>query len=244
MSLIPGIAYDHPDIYPTQDEYNDAFKDFLAKSEYTVLWQSDAAKLDVHGDDKTTVLGNNTDLSHITLVGHVNRINAHLTVVGLEKLGLCTYEQGVDIMNRFPGVSRRFEKLVDNLYTDYAHTPEKISGALQLAKEVAGENVVVVYEGLHNTRQHFIREQLTAMFDGIKKLYVVPSYKARENKSLEDLTPEKLVSLMKAPDERISAQLDSQLKQHIEFELSEGNLVLCLTAGGGGSLDEWLRKEF
>lgn len=244
MSLIPGIAYDHPDIYPTQDEYNTAFRDFLAKSEYAVLWQADATKLDVREEEHITVLAKDTNLTHITLAGHVNRINAHLAIVGLEILGLCSYEQGVEIMNRFPGVSRRFEKLTDNLYTDYAHTPEKIQGALQLTREIAGENVVVIYEGLHNTRQHFIREQLTNLFEGCKKLYVVPSYKAREDESLENLTPDKLVQIIQSPDERIPAELNNQLKEHIRSELDSGNLVLCLTAGGGGSLDEWLRKEF
>lgn len=244
MSLIPGVAYDHPDIYPTQNDYNNAFTDFLAKSEHSVLWQADADKLAAHEDEKTTVLANDTNLTHITLAGRVNRINAHLAIVGLEKLGLCSYEQGINIMNHFPGVSRRFEKLTDNLYTDYAHTPEKILGALQLTHEIAGDNVVVVYEGLHNTRQHFIREQLADLFNGCKKLYVVPSYKAREDESLEDLTPEKLVQIIQSPDEKIPAELNSNLKKHIRSELDSGNLVLCLTAGGGGSLDEWLRKEF
>jgi len=244
MSIIPGIAYDHPDIYPTQQNYNQAFVDFLQQSERAVLWQADADKISISADESTTLLDNATDLSHITLAGRVNRINAHLAVVGLEKLGLCDYGQGIEIINQFPGVSRRFEKLADNLYTDYAHTPEKIAGALQLTHEIAGNNVVVVYEGLHNTRQHFIKQQLENMFINAKKLYVVPSYLAREDQSLEMLTPEKLIELMSVPENRQPAELDDSLKHSINQHLSEGSLVICLTAGGGGSLDEWLRKEF
>lgn len=244
MSLIAGIDYDHPDIYPTREDYYEAFNQFLRASSATVLWQSDADKINETAHESVTLLDSKTDLRHITLAGHVNRLNAHLAIVGLEKLGLCSYEHGVEIMNRFPGVSRRFEKISENLYTDYAHTPEKIRGALQLTHEIAGDNVVVVYEGLHNTRQHFIKEELPTLFKQASKLYIVPSYLAREDQSLELLTPEKLREIITEPTEVIPSAVDDTLKQHIQNDLASGKLVLCLSAGGGGSLDEWLRNNF
>ena len=146
-------------------------------------------------------------------------------------------------MNKFPGVSRRFEKIAKNIFTEYAHTPPKIRGALQLAHEVAGDNVVVVYEGLHNTRQHFIAKELATLFEGVKVLYVVPSYRAREDESLEDLTPVKLVELMQSPNNRQPALLNQDLRNKILQHANSGDTVLCISAGGGGSLDEWLRKE-
>jgi UDP-N-acetylmuramate--alanine ligase len=149
-------------------------------------------------------------------------------------------------LNKFPGVSRRFEQLAPNIYTDYAHTPPKIRGALQLAHEVADDNVVVVYEGLHNTRQHFIKDELANLFDGLKRLYIVPSYLAREDKDLELLTPDKMLDLLSAntkPNAR-AAELDDELAARINQHASQGDLVLCFSAGGAGSLDEWLRKKF
>ena len=150
------------------------------------------------------------------------------------------------ILDRFPGVSRRFEQVAPGLYSDYAHTPEKIRGALQLGHEVASENLVVAYEGLHNTRQHFIQNELVHLFDGVKHLYIVPSYLAREDESLELLTPEKLCCLLSTDAQNTAepATLDDHLKQRLETHLDSGDTVLCLTAGGGGSLDEWLRREF
>jgi UDP-N-acetylmuramate-alanine ligase len=152
----------------------------------------------------------------------------------------------LDKMNGFPGLSRRFERLAAKLYTDYAHTPPKIRGALQLAHEVAGSNVVVIYEGLHNTRQHFIMDELADLFDGVKQLYVVPSYLAREDKDLDLLTPDKLLDLLSnsSKTKAHAAGLDAGLKASIQTHLDSGDLVLCLSAGGSGSLDEWLRREF
>jgi UDP-N-acetylmuramate--alanine ligase len=152
----------------------------------------------------------------------------------------------LEVLQRFPGVSRRFEQIIPRLYSDYAHTPEKIRGALQLGHETAGDNLVVVYEGLHNTRQHFIRDDLIHLFDNVKQLYIVPSYLAREDQSLALLTPEDLrEGLSEVAQSKTSAStLDTALHTAIQQHLDAGDTVLCLTAGGGNSLDEWLRQEF
>ena len=245
LSVITGIAYDHPDIYPTSEAYNQAFIQFMCNT----------------GDAGGEVFAYNEDLEYvdytilqremhlelletITLPGYVNRRNALLAVNAVHAIHNTPRSELVTYINQFPGVSRRFEKISENLYTDYAHTPEKISGALQLTKEVAGDDVVVVYEGLHNTRQHFIKKELTDLFKGVKKLYIVPSYLAREDESLEMLTPEKLCAITQEPPQREPMKLDNELKATIDSHTSNGDLVLCLTAGGGNSLDEWLRKEF
>jgi UDP-N-acetylmuramate--alanine ligase len=243
MSVLSGIDYDHPDIYPTRQDYYQAFKQFVDQSQRTVSWQADAKKIDILPSVSNTVLDDNTDLGVFTLVGKVNRMDAHASVVALEKLGLGNYKELVEIINKFPGISRRFEMISNNIYSDYAHTPEKIRGALQTALET-NENVVIVYEGLHNTRQHFIKEELGTVFEGAKKLYVVPSYLARENETLEILTPEKLCEIVKSPVQRIPEKLDDNLKMNITEHVNSGDLVLCLSAGGGGSLDEWLKSTF
>lgn len=238
IAIIPGIDYDHPDIYPTREEYYKAFSDFFGQSKKVYAHPEDYDKIGLAGAKE------GVDKSQFVLAGEVNRANAQLVVEALADISGKSANELIDIMNKFPGVSRRFEKIADNIYTDYAHTPEKIRGALQLAHEVAGDNVAVVYEGLHNTRQHFIKDDLVDLFDGVKKLYVVPSYLAREDKDLELLTPEKLCEIIKKPDNRRPAQLDADLKTNISNLASQGTLVLCLTAGGGNSLDEWLRRQF
>lgn len=238
VSIIPGIDYDHPDIYPTREEYYDAFKQFISQSEMVFAHKEDCDKMSI----KPRELKTNSD--DFKLLGEVNRRNAQLVVEVMHDLSNIPVQRLVDSLNKFPGVSRRFEQIKKNIYTDYAHTPEKIRGALQLAREVAGDNVVVVYEGLHNTRQHFIKQELENLFEGIKKLIIVPSYLAREDESLEVLTPEKLCTLTKTPQIRQAGELDADLKQTITEHAKRGDLVLCLSAGGGGSLDEWLRREF
>jgi UDP-N-acetylmuramate-alanine ligase len=143
-------------------------------------------------------------------------------------------------------VSRRFELIAPRLYSDYAHTPPKIRGTLDTAHEVAkNKSVMVVYEGLHNTRQHFIKEELKTLFDNVGQLYVVPTYLAREDKTLPLLKPEDLRKLLSetAQAKTTASALDDTLRKAIADHLGAGDVVVCISAGGGGSLDEWIRGQ-
>jgi UDP-N-acetylmuramate--alanine ligase len=256
VSLISGIDWDHPDIYPTREGYYEAFVEFIEQSNLTYLWRGDAEKLALDAGPSLKILDDKDPQvdTKLKLPGHVNRLDAWLAAQALQPVLGQPVQELAAKLNQFLGLSRRFEALAPNLYTDYAHTPPKIRGALQLAREVAhstssgqaGDKVVVVYEGLHNTRQHFIKDELVSLFDDVKQLYIAPSYLAREDKDLELLTPEKLLDLLSnsAKDHAQPARLNDELKAAIQKHLSAGDLVLCLSAGGAGSLDEWLRKEF
>ena len=248
LSIITGIDWDHPDIYPTRETYNAAFHDFLFQSNKAIMWNADAATITEKPSAARMFLDPEEPAidKFLSLGGKVNRLNAWQAAQAMVMEFGADINRVVTIMNQFPGVSRRFEQLVPSLYTDYAHTPPKIRGALETAQEYRGENVVVVYEGLHNMRQHFIKDELEHLFDGVKKLYIVPSYLAREDPDLELLTPEKL-SLMLSPEAKeksVPSALNPELKARIDEHLAASDLVLCLTAGGGGSLDEWLRTQY
>ncbi|HUC89551.1 MAG TPA: Mur ligase domain-containing protein [Patescibacteria group bacterium] len=247
LSLITGIDWDHPDIYPTLDEYNSAFRQFLGQSQQTVIWKSDAVRLNVTVSEQLQIIDeSDPEIDKLKLPGIVNRQDAWLVAKGVASLTSKPMDELLEHLNRFPGVSRRFEQIAPNIYSDYAHTPPKIRGALQLAHEVAGDNVVVVYEGLHNMRQHFIRDELATLFDSVKQLYIVPSYLAREDPNLPLLSPLDLKNMLsaEAQSHTTASKLNEELKNQIQQHVANGDLVLCLTAGGGKSLDEWLRTEF
>lgn len=248
VALISGLDWDHPDIYPTRESYYEAFSEFLSQSTHAVLWHDDAEKLGLTAGENRMILDDkDPDIGKLKLRGLVNRQDAWLVAQGLSGVLGKEPAELIKIVDDFPGLSRRFEEITAGLFSDYAHTPPKIRGALQLAHETAGDHVVVVYEGLHNTRQHFIKDELPELFEGVQKLYIVPSYLAREDPSLKLLTPADLRQLLK-PDLRQHTQvfdkLDDNLKHTITRHLAAGDLVLALSAGGAGSLDEWLRQHF
>jgi UDP-N-acetylmuramate--alanine ligase len=248
LSIITGIDWDHPDIYPTREDYNAAFNEFFEQSKHVVMWQRDADQVNVRPESTITTLDEaSTDIETVSLPGIVNRENAWLVAHAVKQhVTEKPLDELIAILSKFPGVSRRFEQIVPGLFSDYAHTPPKIRGALQLGHEVAGDNLVVVYEGLHNTRQHFIKDELVHLFDSVKELYIVPSYLAREDPSLDTWSPTDLKNLLSPETQTVThpVALDVTLEKAIAEHLKAGDIVLCLTAGGGNSLDEWLRTTF
>lgn len=244
MSLITGVDWDHHEQYPTREAYQQAFREFMSQSQRNIVWESDVARLTLPAAN--TLLNLNDDdpkMQQITLLGLVNRRDGWQAINAVHELTHQPLDELIAHINSFPGLNRRFERIQEHLYSDYAHTAEKIRGCLQTANE-ASENVVVVYEPLTDRRQHFIKDTYKDLFQNIKNLYWVPSYLAREDPNQPILSPAELITYMDNKDIAVPAELNEKLKQHIQEHLDAGDLVVCLSGGGGSSLDEWLRKEF
>ncbi len=243
-SIITGIDYDHHEIFPTRDDYRDAFRQFLGQSEHNIVWRSDVTLNQLQmASNYVTLDDSDPNINALKIVGNVNRRNAWQVIQCVRQLTGESLELLISKMEAFPGLSRRFEKITENLYTDYAHTIPKVAGCLQLAQELS-KNVVVVYEPLTDRRQHYIKNDYANLFASIKKLYWVPSYLAREDPTQAVLSPTELITYMDNAEIAEPAELNTTLKNQIEQHLQQGDLVVCLSGGGGHSLDEWLRQEF
>ena len=240
LTLITSLDYDHADTYPTSEDYKQAFVQFLEKSDYSILWEKDLRflKTDVRAD--LEAYDEWKDLSHLTLAGDHVRHNAFLVERALIRL-FPDIEPAkiVDAINSFPGTSRRFEKLAENLYSDYGHHPVEIAATLQLAHEVANK-VVLVYQPHQNVRQHEIRNEYGDCMELAEAIYWLPTYLSREDPALEILTPEQLTVSLTNSDIVTYAELDDGLWAEIEKHRAAGNLVLCM---GAGDIDTWVRSN-
>jgi UDP-N-acetylmuramate--alanine ligase len=240
--LISGVSWDHHEIFPTREDYQEAFKEFISQTKKTFIWQEDA---DYLGLDIEALDSN--DASGLTLLGKYNRLDAWLAIQAIHKITDEPIEKLVEIANRFPGLSRRMEEIASGLYSDYAHTPEKIRGAMSVAGEMAaeaGKNLVVVYEPLTNRRQHFMLDEYRDCFNGAAKVYWIPSYLAREDPTQRVIEPAELISHLADPSIAEPRERDESLKQTIQEHLDTGDMVVGMAGGGASSLDDWLRAEF
>ncbi len=220
LSLITSQDYDHSDTYSTQQEYDDAFNIFKAQSENHLTWKEVVSR-------------------PLTLPGAHNRSNASLAIAGVAQLTGRPIDELTSISNTFPGTARRFEKLADNLYSDYGHHPVEIAATLQLAAEIS-DNVVLVYQPHQNVRQHEIKSDYTNdIFAVPKKVYWLPTYLSREDPTLSTLTPQELTKNI-AEDKVKFSNLDNTLWQSILTERKNGALVLLM---GAGSIDTWAREQ-
>jgi UDP-N-acetylmuramate--alanine ligase len=248
MSLITGVSWDHHEIFPTREDYQDAFKEFIEQTKRTAIWQDDKDYLGLGDNSNLLVLdpagANNAVL---TLAGQYNRLDAWLAIEAVHELTNEPIDKLVAIINRFPGLSRRMEQIVTGLYSDYAHTPEKIRGGMSVALELAtkkGQKVVIVYEPLTNRRQHFMMDDYKDCFAGAEKVYWIPSYLAREDPDQRIIPPSELVSHLADPSIAVAMERDNRLKQTIQKHLDAGDMVVGMAGGGGDSLDDWLRQNF
>jgi len=248
LSVISGVSWDHHEIYPTREDYQDAFREFIEQSQYTHIWQSDADYLELQPTSKVAILDEqHPHIQALELKGEYNRLDAWQAIQAVHSLTHAPLEDLIAHINRFPGLQRRMEQIVPSLYSDYAHTPEKIRGAMNVALEMAqdsNQNLIVIYEPLTNRRQHFMMNDYKDCFEGAEQVYWVPSYLAREDPAQRIIPPEELITRLSDPTIAVPADMDASLKRTITAHLHKGDMVVAMTGGGGDSLDEWLRKEF
>jgi UDP-N-acetylmuramate--alanine ligase len=250
ISLITGVSWDHHEIFPTREDYQEAFREFIEQSGHTFIWQEDADYLELSDEGHITVLdSSNPDIENIALLGQYNRLDAMLAVQAVHKATGQPIERLLGIASHFPGLSRRMEKIALNLYSDYAHTPEKIRGAMSVASEMAaesGKKLVVVYEPLTNRRQHYMLDSYQGVFSGVGELYWIPSYLAREDPGQRIIPPAELISHLDDDTKAVAHPMDRDetLKETIQQHLANGDMVVGMAGGGGNSLDDWLRENF
>lgn len=238
LSLITSIDYDHPDTYPTEEDYRATFRQYVSQSAQTISWQKDLDYIQQPGNDTIWAL-KSEEVSPVQLTGEHNRRNATLVLKGLEYLSLGDAKNNRTLLEHFPGTDRRFQKLAQNLYSDYGHHPEEIAATLQMACELS-DKIVLVYQPHQNWRQHFVKDEYTTQFDLASKIIWLPTYLTRENSDQPVLTPQELTANVTNQAALSYGELNDELWNQIEAYRNDGYLVLCM---GAGSIDGWVRDH-
>ena len=226
LAVLPFVSFDHPDIYPTEADYLAAFDQFKSQCE--------------------DVIENVAADSRIRIAGAARREDATLAALAIKKMAPeISEDQIFAVLNEFPGVGRRFEKITDGIYTDYAHHPEEIAATLEMAKEEAElqgkKGVIAIYQPHQNTRQHEVYQGYRDAFLAANRVYWLPTYLTRENPDLAVMTPADLISVLSNKGIAAPAELGDELAAIIRDAVSENYLVLLMTAGPA---DKWLRDNF
>lgn len=225
LAAITVATFDHPDIYKTREEYKEAFLQFEQQSRHVV-----------HGGEID---------NRISLAGEVRRIDATLAFKVLKQITNINEDKMIEALNHFPGVGRRFEHIDDGVYSDYAHHPEEIKATIQMAIEEAKRlklrGVIALYEPHQNSRQHTIFEKYKDVFEGVDKLYWLPTFLVREDPDLKILEPQDFIANLTNKEKAESADMNDNLEQKLLEYHKDNYLILLMTAGPA---DLWLRSIF
>lgn len=243
IAVIPAVSYDHPDIYPTKKDYEAAFMQFESQSKNVLM---------MHDDDLVwngRKIASLFEKERFILAGDVRKKDACLASFVVEKIcSELNCEVGlnriVDVLNEFPGVGRRFERLRDGLYSDYAHHPEEIAATVDVALQECllrnKKGVVVIYQPHQNVRQHEVRDGYRDAFVGATRVLWLPTYLTREDPRLRVIRPEEFIVELSNAEIAEVVDLNDELETKIAQLLKDNYLVVLMTAGPA---DEWLRKS-
>jgi UDP-N-acetylmuramate--alanine ligase len=235
LSLITSVDYDHPDTYPTIYEYLDAFHQFATGSNQIIAWNDQHNELFRNIPD--VIMLDPSKINNLAVAGQHNRRNITLVQAGLKQLGVTKNTD--NIFTRFPGTNRRFEKLADNLYSDYGHHPVEIAATLQMAHEMS-DDIILIYQPHQNIRQYKIRDQYTDQFEIAESIYWLPTYLSREDPNLRVLQPIELIQNITNKESVHIVKFDDSLWDIIQKARDKGTLVLGM---GAGTVDDWMRKK-
>ncbi len=248
-TVLTSLDYDHQDTYLSQKDYFNAFNTFLSKTKVWLLgWQKDLQKLNIFENAYIfDELAQADHLDKINLNGLHNRQNAYLAIQCFAKLGLWTNLGDLrSTISNFPGTQRRFEKLMNFVFTDYAHHPTEIAATIQLAQEFRLKNslnnskIVVVYQPHQNMRQYQIKQDYKNCFDGVDYLFWTDTYLTRENPNLEVLSKTELVSHVDQVDKQVSTvDLDQELSFKLQEFVKNGDIIIFM---GAGTIDDYARN--
>lgn len=261
LSVITCVSYDHPDIYATKADYEAAFEQFKGQSEEVILKPLvDASRFKLAGEVRRTDAA--LALEAVKRMandyyGHARMLGASAGGVGSAKRLVEDVDGGVhfikrvvmdsdivEVLNEFPGVGRRFEKLAEGVYTDYAHHPEEIMATLDVARDEARirgyKGVVAVYQPHQNVRQHEVRGGYYDAFAWADKVYWLPTYLTREDPNLTVLAPEDLIDGLMNASVAEPAEMNDELFNELVEWVRKGYLVVLMAAGPA---DGWLRGK-
>ena len=230
LAVIPSVTYDHADIYKTEEEYKEAFAQFIRQSRKTIT--------ESHFENK------------VKLAGQVRRFDLGLSIAAVKQIAHdckkdVSDDELINLMNEFPGVERRMEKLCDGVYTDYAHHPEEVAAAIEIAEEemklTGKKGLVVAYSPLQNARQYDVINDYHNLFLNVDKLFWLPTTLLREIEGQRVIPPAEFIEKLDNPEIAEVADYNEDFYLKLKEYLAKNYLVAFLSGGAG---DDWMREHF
>lgn len=179
-------------------------------------------------------LGKNLGKIRLGTFGKHNVSNALASVcVAIEEnIDFKIIQQSIE---EFTGAKRRFECYGDLFGTilvhDYAHHPTEIKATIDLAKEVAGGDVFVIFQPHTYSRTKLLMKDFKTCFHGAKEVLVFKTYSAREKP--EDGADQNMLAneLVKSGENAHAFESYLEMLKYIFPKLKPNDMLLVLGAG-------------
>lgn len=270
LALITGIAWDHVNVFPTIDTYNEQFRmfiDSIAESGYLTWFSKDETLKHILSEHKgvlttepydaltTKIVDGQTQVMHngqtfeVPVFGSHNMQNMAGAMNLCRELGL-TEQQFLASMKTFKGASRRLQVLGQNehatVFYDFAHAPSKLKATIEAVKEQYADRQLVACMELHtfsSLNKNFLPQYRDTMQKADRPI-VFYDPNVLLHKQLPALSVAEVAAGFNLPESAIVTTAAQLLSTLDSLTLDNTNL-LVMTSGnlGGINIKEWVDKR-
>ncbi len=263
IGLVSGIAWDHVNVFPTENAYVrqfDHFADATPKAGILVYNDEDALasvickkeREDVtvleYGTPKYTIRNGQTFIiDHrgkevpVKFFGQHNVQNANGARTLLGKIGIHD-EQFYEAIQSFEPASRRLETVAHNdsaaVYRDFAHAPSKLKATTESVKEQFKNRRLLAVMELHtfsSLSKSFIHHYAHGL-DSADEAFVYLNPEVIRHKNLEPISAQELKDAFQRNDLQVFENAEA-LFSALEAKASPGTNLLLMSSGNFNGTD-------
>ncbi|WP_159022752.1 UDP-N-acetylmuramate--L-alanine ligase [Formosa sp. L2A11] len=262
IALLSGIAWDHINVFPTYENYEEQFKIFVDSivngGSITYNEEDEAVKRVVEAsvnpirklpyhtpeytiEDGETLLETPEGPLPIEVFGKHNLNNLAGAKWICQHMGI-DEDDFYEAISTFKGASKRLEKIAEGqnsvAYKDFAHSPSKVQATTNAVKAQFEDRTLVACLELHtysSLNAEFLKEYKGAL-DAADVAVVFYSPHALEIKKLEAVTEAQIASAFERDDLIIYTNPDD-FKHFLFSQNFENKSLLLMSSGNYGGLD-------
>jgi UDP-N-acetylmuramate: L-alanyl-gamma-D-glutamyl-meso-diaminopimelate ligase len=262
VGLISGIAWDHANVFPSDEEYVkqfDLFADQTPKGGILIYCDQDSMALIIGKKERNDVLAiPYRSHSHVTEGGRTYLTNARerypVKIFGshnfqningakevLKKIGISD-EQFFAAVETFEGASGRLQKIGEAnscaVYKDFAHAPSKVKATVKAMKEIhPGRDLVACLElhTLSSLSKNFIPQYKDTLKSAQVQLVYVNAEKVKA-KNIEPLHVDDIKKAFATPSMQVFSSV-SELENYLLKQSWKNKNLLMMSSGNFGGLD-------
>lgn len=262
IGIITGIAWDHANVFPTEEDYVkqfDLFGDQTPKGGMLIYCEQDSMSLMIgkkerhdvftipykthpHAEDNhQCYLTNGKERYPIKIFGTHNLQNISAAKEALKKIGI-TAEMFFEAVSSFEGAAGRLQKVKEvqgtTIFKDFAHAPSKVKATIKAVKDLYSDRELIACFELH-TYSSLNKSFLPQYKDSFKNANTAVVYYNPEKvkaKGFPEISSDELKKAFANPALQIftnALDLSSFLKQQ---QYKNKNLLM-MSSGNFGGLD-------
>jgi len=266
VAVITGIAWDHINVFPTFEVYQNQFRAFIdsIKDEGVLIYyQHDPHMQELlrgHGRDlrlkgydthphqvvegKTHLIDGEHEYE-VEIFGNHNLQNLHAALKVCEEVGI-SKKDFYQSISSFKGAARRMELIAENagakVFKDFAHAPSKLKASVSAVKTQFPDKRLIACVELHtfsSLTKDFLK-QYSGTMENADRAMVYYNPHTIAHKGLEEVSEEEVVAAFLPSDVEVFNN-SSNIKAELEAENYQDSVLLLMTSGNfdGINLDEF-----